>query len=126
MSFDDPPFTCGAINFIIPPPESVHPLLNIFRPGDPGHYEKNYKNEAKEVPIENLRAREQTNAPTFDVEGFQLFTGFPAVYEAFDNDEGIKQEYYSESAELVKKLTGASQAIPFHHRKASWCLTKHV
>ena len=117
MSSNAPPkFTNATLRFALPPSGDVPAFVNI---DDNGNKEQNYTNEEKQVVIENLRTREWENAVTLDVQGFQLFGGCPATHKAFTNDEEIRQEYYPETAKLVKKLTGASWAMPFHHSKSS-------
>ena len=42
-----------------------------------------------------------------------------ATHTAFDNDEAVEREYYSESIALVKELTGASRVVVFDHSESS-------
>jgi hypothetical protein len=72
----------------------------------------NYTYEAHEVPIWNLRGNE--SAATLDTAGFQLYN-HPAKHTAFTNDADVKKEYYPESMELIKRLTGASRVVLFDH-----------
>ena len=65
-----------------------------------------------DVPIENLRGKEHT--VTLDTAGFQ-FGRASQKYTAFTDDAEIEREYYPESIELVKKITGASRIVPFDH-----------
>ena len=69
-----------------------------------------------DVPIENLRGKEHT--VTLDTAGFQ-FGRASQKYTAFTDDAEIEREYYPESIELVKKLTGASRIVPFDHSTSS-------
>ena len=48
--------------------------------------------------------------------GFKLYKR-AAKHTAFVDDEKVKDEYYPESIEVIKKLTGASRVILFDHSK---------
>ncbi|KAH8980701.1 hypothetical protein EDB86DRAFT_2979020 [Lactarius hatsudake] len=63
------------------------------------------------VKVENLRGRAEA---TLDKNGFQFFH-HPAKHTSFANDEEILWEYYPESIELLKQLTGASCVVLFDH-----------
>ena len=119
MSSNDPPkITSSTVLFSVPPPGDTRPHLKVLEPGQGKLYEQNYVDVEKEILIENLRTREPGKTTTLDVEGFQLFSNCPQTTKLlFADEEEIVQDYYPESVELVKKLTGASQVIPFHHSK---------
>ena len=75
---------------------------------------KNYECEYKDVVVENLRGKE--DSVTLDTAGFQYFK-HTSKHTSFATDEEIHQEYYPESIELIKSLTGASRVVLFHHSK---------
>ena len=77
-----------------------------------GERKRNYGFESKDVVVENLRGRE--NSVTLDTAGFQYFE-HKSKHSSFTNDEEIYQEYYPESIELIKSLTGASRVVLFDH-----------
>lgn len=78
--------------------------------------EKNFDTEERpNTVIENLRGRE--NTVSLDKTGFQYFHHAPK-HTSFTNDEEIKAEYYPESIELIKKLTGATRVVIFDHSKS--------
>lgn len=58
------------------------------------------------VQIENVRGKE--DAYGLDEAGFQ-YIKHRSSHTSFTDDEEIKAEYYPESAELIKQLTGASR-----------------
>jgi hypothetical protein len=62
--------------------------------------------------IEDLRGKE--DSVTLDTAGFQ-FLKKAAKHQSFATDEVIKNEYYPESIELIKELTGASKVVLFDH-----------
>ncbi|KAK7050432.1 hypothetical protein R3P38DRAFT_2503904 [Favolaschia claudopus] len=107
MGAPTPSSTTGVLNFSVPPKDGVRAYVNINDPKD-----FNYSREAHEVKIHNLRGNEST--VTLDTAGFQLYT-HPAKHTAFTNDTEVQNEYYPESVELIKKLTGASRVVIFDH-----------
>jgi len=64
------------------------------------------------VQIENVRGKE--DAYGLDEAGFQ-YIKHRSSHTSFTDDEEIKAEYYPESAELIKQLTGASRVVLFDH-----------
>ena len=75
---------------------------------------KNIGREAKSVVIENIRGKEDSFS--LDTAGFQYYK-HTSKHTTFNNDEEIRLEYYPESIELIKKLTGASRVEIFDHSK---------
>ncbi|KAJ3850755.1 hypothetical protein EV368DRAFT_44629 [Lentinula lateritia] len=72
----------------------------------------NWSPEKHIVQIENVRDKEASF--TLDEAGFQYFE-HPSRHTSFVDDDEIKAEYYPESAELIKKITGASRVVLFDH-----------
>lgn len=62
--------------------------------------------------MENVRGKEDT--VTLDTAGFQFYN-CPARHQSFANDEEIRREYYRESEQLLKEVTGASKVTIFDH-----------
>ena len=103
-----------TINHSIPPADGIRAIQSTVKL-DPisGERERNYTRRAREVQVENIRGREGTVG--LDTAGFQFYTS-PTKYKGeFLDDEEIKREYYPESEELIKKLTGASKVVIFDH-----------
>ncbi|KAF9525714.1 hypothetical protein CPB83DRAFT_795818 [Crepidotus variabilis] len=114
MSDNGPKSTHANIQFFHVPPSPPDRYLDILNPD--GTFNRNYTTEGRPVPyIENLRFRTPENAPTLDGEGYQLFSNCPTKFEAFDNTEEVERDYYPESIDIVKELTGASQVIIIDH-----------
>lgn len=86
-----------------------------------GQNQRNYLLESFDVEIENLRGKE--DSVTLDTAGFQFFRA-EAKHKSFANDEEIEREYYPESIELLKKLTGASRIVIFDHSRS--CIQSEV
>ena len=79
-----------------------------------GEKPSNVGRQEKSVVIENIRGKE--NSVSLDTAGFQFYK-HTSKYTTFANDEEILREYYPESIELIKKLTGASRVELFDHSK---------
>jgi len=77
-----------------------------------GQNPRNYILESFDVEIENVRGKE--DSVSLDTTGFQFFRA-EAKHKSFKNDEEIEREYYPESIELLKQLTGANRVVIFDH-----------
>ncbi|KAJ3499800.1 hypothetical protein NLJ89_g10060 [Agrocybe chaxingu] len=66
-------------------------------------------------PLTGQRPRNYSSAE--HETGFQYFYA-PSNHKSFENDEEIEREYYPESIELIKKLTGASRVQLFDHSES--------
>jgi len=98
--------------YAIPPPNGVRPYHSINVDPKTGQRDTNVSRIEKEVVIENLRGEE--DSASLDTTGFQLYNR-PSKHKAFTNDAEIEREYYPESIELIKELTGASRVVIFDH-----------
>ncbi|KAJ7318143.1 hypothetical protein DFH08DRAFT_892781 [Mycena albidolilacea] len=107
-----PSTTTGSLDFFVPPKDGARAYQNINAQVETGIRDRNFSLENHQVEIHNLRGNE--SAATLDTAGFQLFK-HPAKHTAFANDTEIEKEYYPESIELIKKLTGASRVVLFDH-----------
>jgi hypothetical protein len=100
-----------SLYFFVPPPDGSRAFNDIS--GVAGRTRKNWESEKHTVQIENVRGNE--SSVSLDTAGFQFFLNEPTKHKSFNNDEEIQKEYYPESAELIKKLTGASRVVFFDH-----------
>ena len=106
----------GELKYFAPPTDGSKPWLDInvdFRKGEEG---RNWVQEAHQVEIENIRGNE--DSVSLDTTGFTYYRR-PQKYTSFKDDAEIEREYYPESVELVKQLTGASRVVPFDHSMLS-------
>ncbi|KAF5342824.1 hypothetical protein D9758_013380 [Tetrapyrgos nigripes] len=103
-----PSFVSASLHFFSPPSDGSSPFVDISVP----ELKRNYEEKTHVVQIENLRGNE--SSVSLDTAGFQFYNE-PAKHKSFKNDEEIKREYYPESIELIKKLTGASRVVLFDH-----------
>ncbi|KII85473.1 hypothetical protein PLICRDRAFT_178542 [Plicaturopsis crispa FD-325 SS-3] len=100
--------TTAKLTYFEPPLDGSRPYNKIS-----GHHESNWVRAVKEgIPVENLRGKE--GSVTLDTAGFE-FHRSPAKHTSFRDDEEIEREYYPESIQLIKKLTGASRVVLFDH-----------
>ena len=98
--------------YSVPPADGSKPYQNINASSTTGERDRNYTRTQYQVQIENIRGKE--NTVSLDTTGFQ-FVHAPAQHKKFDNDEEVEREYYPESIELIKKITGASRVVLFDH-----------
>ncbi|KAL0959114.1 hypothetical protein HGRIS_014410 [Hohenbuehelia grisea] len=112
MAIENPPTTTGVLRFFVGTSDGQRAYQNINADAVTGERKTNCTKEDREVTIENLRGKE--SSVTLDTAGFQFYRA-PAAHTSFANDEEIKNEYYPESVELIKKLTGASKVVLFDH-----------
>ena len=101
------------VNYAVPPADGIRPTQNSnFNPIS-RERDRNFPPQSQEVQVENIRGKEDT--VSLDTAGFQFYT-IPTKYKGeFRDDEEIKREYYPESEELIKNLTGASIVVIFNH-----------
>lgn len=112
MSASTPASTTAKLTFLIQPENGVRAFQTINANPETGERERNFSREEKDVVLENLRGKE--NSTTLDTAGFQLYTR-ASKHNAFVDDDEIQREYYPESEELIKELTGASRVVFFDH-----------
>ncbi|KAF9078259.1 hypothetical protein BDP27DRAFT_1397303 [Rhodocollybia butyracea] len=102
----------GKLVYFSSPKDGSRPFVRVNL--DPSSTESRFNYIAVEhtLPIEDVRGKEHLY--TLDTAGFQYFQ-HKAKHTSFSNDEEIEREYYPESTELLKKLTGASKVVLFDH-----------
>jgi hypothetical protein len=108
MAPSSQPVTASII-FNVRPPQGVNAFKN-FKPGR--QRVANMERINKEVVVGDLRGKE--DSVSLDTAGFQLYH-HPSRHKAFTSDAEIKREYYPESIELIKQLTGATKVVLFDH-----------
>jgi len=98
--------------YFSPPPDGSRPFTSINADAKTGLRTKNWVPEAHTIEIENVRGKEGNY--TLNTAGFQFHTK-PSKHASFVDDEAIRGEYYPESIELIKEVTGASKVVLFDH-----------
>ena len=107
-----PSSVAATLKYSVAPSDGVRAYQHVEADPITGERKKNFTQEDKQVEIENLRGKE--DSVSLDTTGFQYFKR-PAMHTSFANDEEIVREYYPESIELIKELTGASRVVLFDH-----------
>ena len=109
-----PASTTTNLLYIVEPEGGVSAYQHVNADPITGERQRNFEREEKFVVVENVRGKE--NSVSLDTAGFQFYQ-YPSKHATFANDEEIRREYYPESAELIKKVTGASRVELFDHSK---------
>ncbi|KAL4068713.1 hypothetical protein V8B97DRAFT_790605 [Scleroderma yunnanense] len=104
--------TTAQLRYSLPPPDGSKPYIGVMPDPVTGRPSQNWLDDFHTIQIEDVRGREDQY--TLDDAGFQYYR-HPAKHTTFLNDEEIKEEYYPESIELIKKLTGATRVVIFAH-----------
>ncbi|KAK0184900.1 hypothetical protein F5146DRAFT_938253 [Armillaria mellea] len=99
--------------YYLPPPDGARAYKNINDRTD-----HNYIRHNVTVPIENIRGKEHQYL--LDKAGFQYFQ-HASKHTAFNSDDDVIREYYPETEELYKKLTGATKVFIFDHTIRRHC-----
>lgn len=102
----------AKLYYFVPPKDGARPFLYISTDPVTGERIQNFDLAPYEMEVENVRGREQEF--TLDKNGFQWYKR-PSKHTDFTDDAKIQEEYYPESIELIKELTGASQVVLFDH-----------
>ncbi|KAI0311577.1 hypothetical protein OF83DRAFT_1177433 [Amylostereum chailletii] len=100
----------ATINYFVPPKDGSKPITTVDR--DSNKFSANWETRPHAVSIEDVRGKEDEY--TLDRVGFQFFK-HPASHTAFKNDKDIEKEYYPESIDFIKQVTGASRVVIFDH-----------
>lgn len=102
----------ASLTYSVPPADNSKAYININTDSTTGIRGKNFTEKSYEVEIENIHEKEELF--TLDASGFQFYRE-EAKHKSFANGEEIEREYYPESIELLKKLTGANRVVLFDH-----------
>ncbi len=110
----------ATLTYFVPPADGSRPYQYMNADPVTGEHERNFTREPFEVEVENVRGKE--DSVTLDAAGFQFFK-IPAKHISFTSNAEIEAEYYPESIELIKRLTGASRVVLFDHSEINpFCL----
>ncbi|KAJ4487807.1 hypothetical protein J3R30DRAFT_3279841 [Lentinula aciculospora] len=102
----------GTLFYFSPPKDGSEPYNRVNADPTSTIPLANWTPEKYTVQIENVRGKEDSFL--LDGAGFQYYK-HPARHTSFTDEDEIKAEYYPESAELIKQLTGASRVVLFDH-----------
>jgi len=98
--------------YFTPPSDGSKPVRYLTKPPE-GVPVTNHENVKREAKVENVRGKEKDY--TLDSTGFQYLLNVPSKVKRFGDDEEVKKDYYSESEELLKRVTGAARVLIFDH-----------
>ncbi|KAF4566219.1 hypothetical protein EYR40_001972 [Pleurotus pulmonarius] len=112
MAIGNPSSTTAVLKYYVPPADGARAYQHINTDPTTGERPRNFTYQDKDVVVENIRGKE--SSVSLDTTGFQ-YVRRPAKHGSFRNDEEIQNEYYPESIELIKELTGASKVVIFDH-----------
>ncbi|KAG2363240.1 hypothetical protein BDR07DRAFT_1460432 [Suillus spraguei] len=103
--------TITTLIYFITPPDGSRPYYRVYD-DTTGKPSRNWIEEPHEMQIEDVRGKEELYK--LDNAGFQYGREAPK-HTSFLNDDEIKREYYPESIDLIKRVTGATQVVIFDH-----------
>ena len=113
MDLPNPPSnTIARLSYFVEPKSGERAFQHINANPATGERERNFTRADHDVVVKNLRGEEES--VTLDNAGFQ-FHRHSAKHTSFSNDAETEKEYYPETIELLKKLTGASKVVIFDH-----------
>ncbi|KAG1847345.1 hypothetical protein DFJ58DRAFT_798010, partial [Suillus subalutaceus] len=105
--------TIGTLNYLIAPLDGSRPYNRMYADtsatAKPAH---NWTQEPHDMQVEDVRGKEELYK--LDNAGFQ-FGREAAKHASFLNDDEIQREYYPESIDLIKRVTGATNVVIFDH-----------
>jgi hypothetical protein len=99
----------STLNYLADMPQ--RPFFYLFEPPS-GTPWRNTKGDRRRVTIHD--ARELAPGPSLGEEGFELATHETSVEDLYDA-EAVRERYYPEIVELVRKSTGAPRVVAFDH-----------
>lgn len=103
----------ATLSYAIPPSDGSKPYSYAYiTDPDTKERKRNYTTQEYQVTVENVRGKEDQYS--LDKSGF-TFVKAESGLKDFTDDEKIAQEYYPESIELIKKITGATRVVIFDH-----------
>lgn len=118
-----PDVVTTSLIYHIPPADGVRAYQTINANPKTGERDKNIVPTEYNAKIENIRGKEHLY--NLDNAGFQFYNR-PTKFKDFRDDKKVEEEYYPESIELIKKLTGASRVVLFDHSQSFVISHNHV
>ncbi|KAG1786156.1 uncharacterized protein HD556DRAFT_1450012 [Suillus plorans] len=106
--------TTGTLNCMLAPPDSSRPYHNVNADSATGQPIRNWGEDPHDMQIEDVRGKEELYK--LDSAGFQY--GRETVKRtSFLNDDEVEREYYPESIDLIRRVTGASSIVIFDYKQ---------
>jgi hypothetical protein len=109
--------TTGTFNYFVAPLDGSLPYRNRFHTDiSMAKPARNWTQEPHDMQVEDVRGKEELYK--LDNAGFQ-YGQEAAKHTSFLNDDEIEREYYPESIDLIKRITGATSIVVFDHNVRS-------
>ena len=103
-----------TLNYYAPDPTSDEPPHVYIEEPPAGKKRDNIGREPHDVIIRDVRGKEKEYDISLDTSGFQ-YVHSASEEKDFEDDEKIKDVYYKEIEELLKRETGAKRVFIFDH-----------
>ncbi|KAG1810568.1 uncharacterized protein BJ212DRAFT_1448637 [Suillus subaureus] len=104
--------TTSALNYFVAPVDGSRAYNRIYADSTTTKPPRNWTQEPHDIQIEDVRGKEELYK--LDNAGFQ-YGREAAKHTSFLNDGEVEREYYPESIDLIKRVTGASSIVIFDH-----------
>jgi hypothetical protein len=104
--------TVSTLDYMLTPPDGSRAYNNINADSTTGKPIRNWVEDSHEMQIKDVRGEE--GLYKLDSAGFQ-YGREAAKHTSFLNDGEIEREYYPESIDLIKRVTGATSIVIFDH-----------
>ncbi|KAG1880026.1 hypothetical protein F4604DRAFT_1954015 [Suillus subluteus] len=104
--------TISPLNYFIAPLDSSRPYILFYPDSTTTKPPYNWTQDPHAMQIEDVRGKEELY--NLDNAGFQ-YGREAAKHASFLNDDEIQREYYPESIDLIKRVTGATRIVIFGH-----------
>ncbi|GJJ11642.1 hypothetical protein Clacol_005878 [Clathrus columnatus] len=101
-----------TLNYFQPPADGSKPWFTVDFNPKTGERDSNFKMDKITLEIENVRGHEDEY--DIDSSGFR-FLKSPSGFTNFDDEAVIKDSYFKESAEIIKRITSARRVVLFDH-----------
>ncbi|KAG1830296.1 hypothetical protein DFJ58DRAFT_824741, partial [Suillus subalutaceus] len=104
--------TISTLQYFTAPLDGSRPYNRIYADSTTTKPPRNWTQEPHDVQIEDVRGKEELYK--VDNAGFQ-YGREAAKHTSFLNDGEVEREYYPESIDLIKRVTGATSVVIFDH-----------
>ncbi|KAG1883691.1 hypothetical protein F4604DRAFT_1575680 [Suillus subluteus] len=104
--------TVAIFNYLLAPPDGSRPYNRGYADSATGKPARNWVEDPHDMQVEDVRGKEELYK--LDNAGFQYEREAPR-FTSFLNDDEIKREYYPESIDLIRRVTGATKIVIFDH-----------
>ncbi|KAG1883568.1 hypothetical protein F4604DRAFT_1735447 [Suillus subluteus] len=104
--------TISTLQYFTAPVDGSRPYNRIYADSTTTKPPRNWTQEPHDMKIGDVRGKEDLYK--LDNAGFQ-YGREAAKHASFLNDDEVEREYYPESIDLIKRVTGATSVVMFDH-----------